>query len=157
MRETFGLPTQGEKSPAGGEGGDGLWATRAWRGRVGEGARASGRSTYQPAAGPICTGWYGPYRSILLFTTLLVVTSWIGIVEGWRHRIGIEKRMEISSRGGSPDSPSSSNALSFLLRCFSLSLAIARLESFVNNVWYIKILSPEDVLKMGKVGVESLC
>ncbi|RZR91325.1 hypothetical protein BHM03_00019422 [Ensete ventricosum] len=94
---------------------------------------------------------------ILLFTTLLVVTSWIGIVEGWRHRIGIEKSMEISSRGGSPDSPSSSNAFSFLLRCFSLSLAIARLESFVNNVWYIKILSPEDVLKMGKVGVESLC
>ncbi|WOL07230.1 hypothetical protein Cni_G15969 [Canna indica] len=30
-------------------------------------------------------------------------------------------------------------------------------ESFVNNVWYIKILSPEDVLKMGKQGVESFC
>ncbi|KAJ6813060.1 auxin response factor 12-like isoform X1 [Iris pallida] len=28
-------------------------------------------------------------------------------------------------------------------------------ESFVNNVWYIKILSPEDVQKMGKPGVES--
>jgi len=25
----------------------------------------------------------------------------------------------------------------------------------VNNVWYIKILSPEDVQKMGKPGVES--
>ncbi|RZS07002.1 hypothetical protein BHM03_00037760 [Ensete ventricosum] len=30
-------------------------------------------------------------------------------------------------------------------------------ESFVNNVWYIKILSPEDVLKMGKQGVDSFC
>ncbi|KAJ4844693.1 Auxin response factor 8 [Turnera subulata] len=28
-------------------------------------------------------------------------------------------------------------------------------EAFVNNVWYIKILSPEDVLKMGEQGVES--
>ncbi|KAJ9702963.1 hypothetical protein PVL29_004635 [Vitis rotundifolia] len=28
-------------------------------------------------------------------------------------------------------------------------------EAFVNNVWYIKILSPEDVQKMGKQGVES--
>ncbi|KAJ6738464.1 AUXIN RESPONSE FACTOR 8 [Salix koriyanagi] len=27
-------------------------------------------------------------------------------------------------------------------------------ELFVNNVWYIKILSPEDVLKMGEQGVE---
>jgi hypothetical protein len=25
----------------------------------------------------------------------------------------------------------------------------------VNNVWYIKILSPEDVLKMGEQGFES--
>ncbi|KAL5984666.1 Arf8-1p [Asimina triloba] len=24
------------------------------------------------------------------------------------------------------------------------------IEAFVNNVWYIKILSPEDVLKLGK-------
>ncbi|KAK9106417.1 hypothetical protein Syun_022428 [Stephania yunnanensis] len=29
-------------------------------------------------------------------------------------------------------------------------------ESFVNNVWYIKILSPEDVHKLGKQGQESL-
>ncbi|XP_010908226.1 auxin response factor 12 [Elaeis guineensis] len=29
-------------------------------------------------------------------------------------------------------------------------------ESFVNNVWYIKILPPEDVLKLGKQGVESV-
>ncbi|XP_009612885.1 auxin response factor 8-like [Nicotiana tomentosiformis] len=29
-------------------------------------------------------------------------------------------------------------------------------EAFVNNVWYIKILSPEDVLKLGKEEVESL-
>ncbi|KAI3921059.1 hypothetical protein MKX01_036038 [Papaver californicum] len=29
-------------------------------------------------------------------------------------------------------------------------------EAFVNNVWYIKILSPEDVLKLGKQGIESL-
>eukprot|EP00268_Persea_americana_P036513 TRINITY_DN35_c0_g1_i1.p1 TRINITY_DN35_c0_g1~~TRINITY_DN35_c0_g1_i1.p1 ORF type:complete len:846 (-),score=185.79 TRINITY_DN35_c0_g1_i1:1028-3565(-) len=29
-------------------------------------------------------------------------------------------------------------------------------EAFVNNVWYIKILSPEDVLKLGKQDVESL-
>ncbi|GFP91285.1 auxin response factor 8 [Phtheirospermum japonicum] len=29
-------------------------------------------------------------------------------------------------------------------------------EAFVNNVWYIKILSPEDVLKLGKQEVESL-
>lgn len=28
-------------------------------------------------------------------------------------------------------------------------------EAFVNNVWYIKILSPEDVQKMGEQGVES--
>ncbi|RYR25063.1 hypothetical protein Ahy_B02g058697 isoform C [Arachis hypogaea] len=28
-------------------------------------------------------------------------------------------------------------------------------ESFVNNVWYIKILSPEDIQKMGDQGVES--
>ncbi|CAL5371465.1 unnamed protein product [Camellia sinensis] len=28
-------------------------------------------------------------------------------------------------------------------------------EAFVNNVWYIKILSPEDVLKLGKQEVES--
>ena len=28
-------------------------------------------------------------------------------------------------------------------------------RAFVNNVWYIKILSPEDVQKMGKQGVES--
>ncbi|XP_044507023.1 auxin response factor 8 [Mangifera indica] len=28
-------------------------------------------------------------------------------------------------------------------------------EAFVNNVWYIKILSPEDVLKLGEQGVES--
>ncbi|CAN0897410.1 Auxin response factor 8 [Linum grandiflorum] len=28
-------------------------------------------------------------------------------------------------------------------------------ESFVNNVWYIKILSPDDVVKMGQQGVES--
>ncbi|CBI27335.3 unnamed protein product, partial [Vitis vinifera] len=28
-------------------------------------------------------------------------------------------------------------------------------EAFVNNVWYIKILSPEDVQKMGKQGIES--
>ncbi|CAL9203983.1 unnamed protein product [Musa hybrid cultivar] len=28
-------------------------------------------------------------------------------------------------------------------------------ESFVNNVWYIKILSPEDVHKMGKQGAEA--
>ncbi|KAJ6421198.1 hypothetical protein OIU84_028553 [Salix udensis] len=28
-------------------------------------------------------------------------------------------------------------------------------ELFVNNVWYIKILSPEDILKMGEQGVES--
>lgn len=26
----------------------------------------------------------------------------------------------------------------------------------MNNVWYIKILSPEDVLKLGKQDVESL-
>ncbi|XP_072955641.1 auxin response factor 12-like isoform X2 [Typha angustifolia] len=30
-------------------------------------------------------------------------------------------------------------------------------ESFVNNVWYIKILSPEDVQKMGKQGFETFC
>ncbi|ESW18943.1 hypothetical protein PHAVU_006G084200 [Phaseolus vulgaris] len=29
-------------------------------------------------------------------------------------------------------------------------------ESFVNNVWYIKILSPEDIQKMGEQAVESL-
>lgn len=31
-------------------------------------------------------------------------------------------------------------------------------ESFVNNVWYIKILSPEDIQKMGEhvVGLEPL-
>ncbi|KAL5129160.1 Auxin response factor 8 [Glycine soja] len=29
-------------------------------------------------------------------------------------------------------------------------------ESFVNNVWYIKILSPEDIHKMGEQAVESL-
>ncbi|KAK6127536.1 hypothetical protein DH2020_038739 [Rehmannia glutinosa] len=29
-------------------------------------------------------------------------------------------------------------------------------EAFVNNVWYIKILSPEDVLKLGKQEAESL-
>nr|XP_018676561.1 PREDICTED: auxin response factor 12-like isoform X3 [Musa acuminata subsp. malaccensis] len=29
-------------------------------------------------------------------------------------------------------------------------------ESFVNNVWYIKILSPEDVHKMGKQGAEAI-
>ncbi|XP_028768782.1 auxin response factor 8 [Neltuma alba] len=29
-------------------------------------------------------------------------------------------------------------------------------ESFVNNVWYIKILSPEDIMKMGEQSVESL-
>ncbi|KAG8662582.1 hypothetical protein MANES_01G125000v8 [Manihot esculenta] len=29
-------------------------------------------------------------------------------------------------------------------------------EAFVNNVWYIKILSPEDVQKMGEQGLESL-
>jgi hypothetical protein len=28
-------------------------------------------------------------------------------------------------------------------------------EEFVNNVWYIKILSPEDVQKLGKPEVES--
>uniref|UniRef100_A0A2P2NMR4 Auxin-responsive protein n=1 Tax=Rhizophora mucronata TaxID=61149 RepID=A0A2P2NMR4_RHIMU len=28
-------------------------------------------------------------------------------------------------------------------------------ESFVNNVWYIKILSPEDIQKMGGQAVES--
>ncbi|KAI9118661.1 hypothetical protein K1719_010993 [Acacia pycnantha] len=28
-------------------------------------------------------------------------------------------------------------------------------ESFVNNVWYIKILSPEDIMKMGEQSVES--
>ncbi|CAI0627041.1 unnamed protein product [Linum tenue] len=28
-------------------------------------------------------------------------------------------------------------------------------DAFVNNVWYIKILSPEDVVKMGQQGVES--
>ncbi|RWW80989.1 hypothetical protein BHE74_00010650 [Ensete ventricosum] len=32
-----------------------------------------------------------PRLQILLFTTLLVVTSWIGIVRGGRHRIEIEK------------------------------------------------------------------
>ncbi|XP_074556598.1 auxin response factor 12-like [Curcuma longa] len=30
-------------------------------------------------------------------------------------------------------------------------------ESFVNNVWYIKILSPEEVQMMGKQGIESIC
>ncbi|XP_039145945.1 auxin response factor 12-like [Dioscorea cayenensis subsp. rotundata] len=30
-------------------------------------------------------------------------------------------------------------------------------EAFLNNVWCIKILSPEDVLKMGKQGVKSFC
>lgn len=29
-------------------------------------------------------------------------------------------------------------------------------RAFVNNVWYIKILSPEDVLKLGKQETESL-
>ncbi|AES99073.1 putative transcription factor ARF family [Medicago truncatula] len=29
-------------------------------------------------------------------------------------------------------------------------------ESFVNNVWYIKILSPEDIQKMGEEAIESL-
>ncbi|CAL5189959.1 unnamed protein product [Lathyrus oleraceus] len=29
-------------------------------------------------------------------------------------------------------------------------------ESFVNNVWYIKILSPEDIQKMGEQAIESL-
>ena len=29
-------------------------------------------------------------------------------------------------------------------------------RSFVNNVWYIKILSPEDIQKMGEQAVESL-
>lgn len=29
-------------------------------------------------------------------------------------------------------------------------------RSFVNNVWYIKILSPEDIQKMGGQAVESL-
>jgi len=29
-------------------------------------------------------------------------------------------------------------------------------RSFVNNVWYIKILSPEDIHKMGEQAVESL-
>lgn len=28
-------------------------------------------------------------------------------------------------------------------------------REFVNNVWYIKILSPEDVLKLGKQEIES--
>lgn len=28
-------------------------------------------------------------------------------------------------------------------------------RAFVSNVWYIKILSPEDVQKMGEQGVES--
>ncbi|KAJ6684153.1 AUXIN RESPONSE FACTOR 4-RELATED [Salix viminalis] len=36
---------------------------------------------------------------------------------------------------------------------FVLVVPICRL--FVNNVWYIKILSPEDILKMGEQGVES--
>ncbi|KAK1324978.1 Auxin response factor 12 [Acorus calamus] len=30
-------------------------------------------------------------------------------------------------------------------------------EEFVNNVWYIKILSPEDVQRLGKSDVESFC
>ena len=30
-------------------------------------------------------------------------------------------------------------------------------RAFVNNVWYIKILSPEDVHKMGEQAVESFC
>ncbi|KAJ0974311.1 hypothetical protein J5N97_016276 [Dioscorea zingiberensis] len=30
-------------------------------------------------------------------------------------------------------------------------------EAFLNNVWCIKILSPDDVLKMGKQGVEPFC
>ena len=29
-------------------------------------------------------------------------------------------------------------------------------RAFVNNVWYIKILSPEDVMKLGKQEAESL-
>ena len=42
---------------------------------------------------------------------------------------------------------------SFQPNTFFLVVPICRL--FVNNVWYIKILSPEDILKMGEQGVES--
>ena len=35
------------------------------------------------------------------------------------------------------------------------SLFTNNIRAFVNNVWYIKILSPEDVLKLGKQEVES--
>lgn len=33
---------------------------------------------------------------------------------------------------------------------------ITSCRSFVNNVWYIKILSPEDIQKMGEEAIESL-
>jgi len=35
-------------------------------------------------------------------------------------------------------------------------LWITSCRSFVNNVWYIKILSPEDIQKMGEEAIESL-
>ena len=38
----------------------------------------------------------------------------------------------------------------FIVMCFTSC------RSFVNNVWYIKILSPEDIQKMGEQAVESL-
>jgi hypothetical protein len=45
----------------------------------------------------------------------------------------------------------------FIALClFSVrSLHITLCRAFVNNVWYIKILSPEDVHKMGGQAVES--
>ncbi len=48
---------------------------------------------------------------------------------------------------GSPNSPSQP------ISVHSLQMTLCR--AFVNNVWYIKILSPEDVHKMGEQSVES--
>lgn len=51
---------------------------------------------------------------------------------------------------------------SFHLSCFAdivfcpFGVWISFSRSFVNNVWYIKILSPEDIQKMGEQAVESL-
>lgn len=40
--------------------------------------------------------------------------------------------------------------------CWHLVFWCTSCRSFVNNVWYIKILSPEDIQKMGEQAIESL-
>ena len=47
----------------------------------------------------------------------------------------------------------SQNSLARPISVHSLQMTMCR--AFVNNVWYIKILSPEDVHKLGEQAVES--